>query len=65
LIGAEAKIAEGYHALKNGDLDLAEQVLKDVAHPRAAELLRQVRTRMGAHGPNDPSDPEHPSNRHR
>ena len=39
MIGAEAKIAEGYHAFKAGDLDLAERILSDIPHPRAKELL--------------------------
>lgn len=42
MIGAEARIAEGYHAFKSGDLDRAERLLSDIPHPRAEALLAMI-----------------------
>lgn len=42
MIGAEAKIAEGYHALKRGDAESAIAILEPIAHPRAQALLRDA-----------------------
>jgi len=42
MIAAEAKIAEGYHAMKAGNLERAYEILRDVPHPRAKELLAEI-----------------------
>lgn len=42
MIGAEAKIAEGYHAFKSGDLERAERLLTGLPHPRAEALLALI-----------------------
>lgn len=61
MIGAEAKIAEGYHAMKAGNLERAYELLRDVPHPRAKELLAEINAKRDA---NAPSDRAHPANRH-
>lgn len=54
MIGAEAKIAEAYHALKSGKVDRAIELLEDIAHPRARALIEQARkTEQGRTRPND------------
>lgn len=47
MIGAEARIAEGYHALKAGDLDRAERILLGIPHPRAKDLLALIAQKRG------------------
>ena len=42
MIGAEAKIAEAYHAIKANQLDDAERILQPIPHPRAKELLAKI-----------------------
>ena len=42
MIGAEAKIAEAYHAIKANRLDEAERLLRPIPHPRAKALLDQI-----------------------
>jgi predicted negative regulator of RcsB-dependent stress response len=42
MIGAEAKIAEAYHAIKANRLDHAERILKPIPHPRAEALLEEI-----------------------
>ena len=42
MIGAEAKIAEAYHAIKANRLDEAERILRPIPHPRAQALLDQI-----------------------
>lgn len=44
MIGAEAIIAEAYHALKAGDLDRTIALLDGLPHPRAKTLLQQAQT---------------------
>ncbi len=42
MIGAEAKIARGYAAMKRGELEKAKHILAGIAHPRAKELLEFI-----------------------
>ncbi|MEM9571523.1 MAG: hypothetical protein AAF996_08655 [Pseudomonadota bacterium] len=42
MIGAEAKIAEAYHAIKANQLDEAERILLRISHPRAKQLLSEI-----------------------
>lgn len=42
MIGAEAKIAEAYHAIKAKRLDYAERILQPIQHPRAKALLIEI-----------------------
>ena len=48
MIGAEAQIAEGYHALKRGAVEEAIRILKPIPHPRAKALLEEAETRRDA-----------------
>lgn len=48
MIGAEAQIAEGYHALKRGAVEEAIRILKPIRHPRAKALLKEAETRRDA-----------------
>lgn len=58
MIGAEARIAEGYHAFKAGDLDRVEQLLSGIPHPRAEALLAMIaQQRASADVRSDPIQP--------
>ena len=48
MISAEAKIAEGYHALKRGAVEEAIRILKPIPHPRALALLKEAQARRDA-----------------
>jgi hypothetical protein len=48
MIGAEAKIAEGYHAYKSGDLKKALEILRPIAHKRARDLVEQIHAQRRA-----------------
>jgi len=46
LIGAEAKIAKAYHAIKLGDYQKAIELLSGIQHARAQELLAIAKTKL-------------------